>query len=251
MTQTPARTPSHSPRPARVDAASFVPRKVLDAFAGAALLVLAIIIRVKLVPFTNLDFTNYFDKWGNAMRAQGAHFFSSSLANYNPPFLYLYYLGIKLGLSNVAALKSVTMVFEGVLAISVGRAVAEVRGVRWGVAAGLTTLYLPTVMINGPVWGQIDSAYAALCLLAFLSLFRGRRWSPWIWFGLAISFKMQAVFAAPVFVWALLKRPRFSLDMVCGPALSLIIWFTSLIPCWLMGRPMHELLSIYANQADT
>ena len=247
----PRTSPVSSRSGLRTSHPSWVPGRLLNVVTITALLVLAYSIRLALLPYATIDFTHFFDRWGNSMRARGTGFFATSFANYNPPVLYLYYWGIKSGLSNIAALKFTSLVFEALQAVAVGRAVGLLRGRRLGWTVGLAMLYLPTVLLNGPIWGQVDAVYASLCILALTSLFRGRRWSPWVLLGLAVAFKLQAVFVLPMVVFWLLKRSRPSLDMVLGPLLAAAVWFAMLVPAWIMGRPLGELLGIYADHGAT
>ena len=58
-------------------------------------------------------------------------------------------------------------------------------------------LLLPTVVLNGAMWGQADSTYAALCVAGLYHLLCRRPVRAGVYFGLALAFKLQTVFASP------------------------------------------------------
>jgi Gpi18-like mannosyltransferase len=62
------------------------------------------------------------------------------------------------------------------------------------------SLFLPTVLINGSLWGQIDASYTAFSLIALYYLQKNKPFVSSLWYGLAISFKLQAIFFLPVFL---------------------------------------------------
>ncbi len=114
------------------------------------------------------------------------------------------------------------------------------------VAAGMAILFAPSLVLNSAFWGQADSLYTA-ALLGWIYLMMTRRpvWAT-ACFGIALAFKLQAIFLAPVLVALVLKGyvPWKSLLLV--PLIMLL----ALVPSWLAGRPIAELLNIYANQAS-
>jgi Gpi18-like mannosyltransferase len=64
-------------------------------------------------------------------------------------------------------------------------------------------------------------------------------------FGLAFSFKLQAMFLAPFLLILLLKKAFPWKYLLLVPAVYLV----TLIPAWLVGRPLPELLQVYLGQA--
>ena len=72
-------------------------------------------------------------------------------------------------------------------------------------------LFLPVVFLNSAVWAQCDSIYTSFCVMSFYFLLRGRGRLSMALYGVAFSFKLQAVFFAPAAVVFFLKgRLKFS-----------------------------------------
>ncbi len=113
-------------------------------------------------------------------------------------------------------------------------------------AAGMAVLFAPSLVLNSAFWGQADSLYTA-ALLGWIYLMMTRRpfWAT-ACFGIALAFKLQAIFLAPVLMAFVLKGyiPWKSLLLI--PLIILL----ALVPSWLAGRPIADLLNIYANQAS-
>jgi len=64
------------------------------------------------------------------------------------------------------------------------------------------------VIINGAAWGQCDAIYTAFCLGSLYFILADRPAWACILFGLALSFKLQAVFFAPVLLLLFLRGKR-------------------------------------------
>jgi Gpi18-like mannosyltransferase len=65
-------------------------------------------------------------------------------------------------------------------------------------------------------------------------------------FGVAISFKLQAIFLAPLLLILLLKR---KISWYYLPLIP-VVYLVMILPAWFAGRQMRELLLIYSDQAN-
>ena len=73
-------------------------------------------------------------------------------------------------------------------------------------------------MLNSAAWGQCDSIYAAFCLGSLYFLLRGRTWWACVFFGLALSFKLQAIFFLPALLIVLVVNRQRLLALLAVPA---------------------------------
>ena len=62
----------------------------------AAGIILAILIRYSLLDYKSLDYTGKFSHWYNFIKSNGFSAFATNFSNYNPPYLYLLYLVIRI-----------------------------------------------------------------------------------------------------------------------------------------------------------
>ena len=223
---------------------------------GAAGVLAALAVRYPLLPFVSDDMRSAFTPWWafiveNGYFAALRHDFSI----YNVPYLYLLAAAAFLtgGAHSLAAIKIISIVFDFVLAFFVGKCVSlrypESKTIP--VAAALATLFAPTVVANGALWGQSDAIYTAFLAGCLYFLLAGRQAWAFAAFGLAVSFKLQALFLAPSFLWLLAKK---AVRWRCF-LLSPLVWLVTLLPAWFLGRPFGDLrdglLTIYPRQVVT
>ena len=221
----------------------------------AAGLAVAAAVRWPLLPYESVDYERYYEAWYGFLVAND-HFAALryDFSNYNTPYLTLLAAVSFLlpGLRDVFAIKALSLVFDLTLAFFVGKCVAlrypESRIVP--ALAGLSTLLLPTVVLNSAMWGQADAIYTTFLVAGLYFLLRAggprAEAAAFVCFGLAVSFKAQALFLAPALLWFAAKRAlslRFAF-------LAPLVYAVTLLPAWLAGRPLYDLLLIYANQTQ-
>ena len=202
------------------------------------------------IPLTNKDILKGYMPWYDYIVAHGRFAaLADNFADYTPPYLYLLSIG---SLAN-GLLPSFLIIKLIAIAGTIGLAF----GFFWLISAldypearrlpALWLMLLPTVFLNGPWWGQTDAFYAGPLLFAIGEVLRRRPLTAMMAVGIALSFKMQAVFIAPLLLALLLTR-RIPWAYLAIPP---IIYAAMMIPSWLAGRPVNDLIGIYGGQADT
>ena len=221
---------------------------------GAAGVLAALAVRYPLLSFESDDMKIFLAPWW-AFIVENGYFAAlrHDFANYNVPYLYLLATAAFLtgGAHSLVAIKIISIAFDFVLAFFVGKCVSlrypESKTIP--VAAALAALFAPTVVANSAMWGQADAAYTAFLAGCLYFLLAGRQAWAFTAFGLAFSFKLQAVFLAPFFLWLLAKKAvRWRCFFLIPP-----VWLVTLLPAWFLGRPFGDLrdglLTIYPRQA--
>lgn len=209
---------------------------------------LALALRYTLRSFTSGDYENYTSKWYDFIRANGG--FAAlrfKFSNYTPPYLYLLAIsgGLFSGLHKVTAIKLVSIPFDFLCAYFVARLVRlRYSSATSAIAAFLVVLFTPTVFMNGSFWGQIDIIYTTGLVATAYFLSQGKQAPALLAFGLALSFKLQAVFLAPVLVILALSRIIRWRTFLIIP----LAYFAMMVPAWIAGRPIGELMTIYVTQ---
>lgn len=228
------------------DRASFKPRD--EHLILAIGLLLALALRVSLLNFTTLDFHDFHGAWYDFIQKNGGVWaLKYPFSNNTPLYLYLLVAANYAGLSAIQAVKLIPASFDFINAFFVYR-IVQLRYPAGSASlyAFLVALFAPTVVLNGSFWGETDMLYTS-CLVACLYFLLARRtWAGLVAFGLAFSFKLQAMFLAPFLVILLLKRAFPWKYLLLVPAVYLV----TLIPAWLVGRPLPELLQVYLGQTD-
>jgi Gpi18-like mannosyltransferase len=217
---------------------------------GVVGVVLALALRYTLLDFKSLDYYASLKPWYLTLRTEGFSAFATDFSTYNPPYLYLLYLVVRFlpDAPMVVAIKLPAIAADLVCALFASLLVRleyPKRPTLPLIAAG-ALLFAPTVVLNSSFWGQADSLLALGILGAIYFLALGRpRWAM-LFYGIALAFKLQALFLAPV-ILALVLR-----GLVPWKSLLLIpvVLLAALVPAWIAGRPLMDLLGIYAYQAS-
>jgi len=228
----------------------FIPDLHLLAYCVLGILfLLAIASRVSLFNVETNDYTFFIGPWYDFIQTHGGFAaLKYNFSNYNVPYLYLLALTTYLPIPKLDAIKTISVVFDGVLGIFTYLILSlKYRRSYAAIIGALVVISAPTIFINGAVWGQCDAIYTAFCLGSLYFLLKERPAWACIFFGLAISFKLQAIFFLPVFLMLLLKRKLAIKHLVLIPLIFLLM----LVPAFIAGRDAWSLLTIYAGQVNT
>ncbi len=102
----------------------------------------------------------------------------------------------------------------------------------------------PTVIVNSAVMGQQDMTFTFFLLTTVLSVAAGAGALAPLFFGLALAFKLQAIFLSPFFLAMILRRriPWWSLLLLPAG------WLIALTPPLLVGASLREYVSLPFTQ---
>jgi Gpi18-like mannosyltransferase len=100
-------------------------------------------------------------------------------------------------------------------------------------------------MINGPLLGQCDAIWVGCCVLAVASALDRRTYAMSAWAGLGFAFKAQALFLAPFCLVVVMRERKWA-----ALAIPPVIYLAAVLPAWLAGWPIDNLLTIYARQYE-
>ena len=174
---------------------------------------------------------------------------SDNFYNYTPPYIYMmaavsYLDGM---FERITLIKSIPVVFDGIAAFLVFRIVFVARADRrLAAVSALLFLNLPTLILDGAVWGQFDIVYTTFMMAFVYYLIRHRPFLAMLMFAVAFTVKLQAVLLAPLVVYLLLA----------GEIPWLAVWLVPLtytlliLPAALAGRGWIDLFTLYNNQVD-
>jgi Gpi18-like mannosyltransferase len=213
-------------------------------------LVLAVALRYSLLDFKSLDFFASLKPWYNTIKSEGFSAFATPFSTYNPPYLYLLYLMARFmpDLPVVVAVKLPALISDFVCAyivyLMVGLKSRRRRMLSW--LAVMIVLFAPSVVLNSAFWGQADSVFTAGMLACVYLLMIRRPVLAVLAFAIALAFKLQAIFLLPVLVALALKRAIPWKSLLLIPLVLLL----ALVPSWLAGRPVMDLIGVYLYQAS-
>lgn len=215
----------------------------------AFLLALAMVLRGLAMNYETLDYQNFLSDWVDFFREKGGwSALRYSVGNYNLPYLYFLALFSYMDAPDLHLIKLLSIFFDLILAWGVARLVYRFTSKRSTImAAFFVTLFLPTVYLNGAVWGQCDSIYAAFAVWSVVFALSDRPALSVISVALSFAFKLQAVFIMPVFLIFIFSKKIKWYHLAIFP----LTYFIIVLPAVLQGRPFMDSILLYFNQAGT
>lgn len=202
--------------------------------------------RILFMDHVTSDYTDFLSKWVQFFRDNGGFGgIRLPVGDYNVPYLYLMAAISYIPVSDLHLIKLISIFFDLLLALSAMRLTRlAFPGRDKAAAVFCVTLLLPTVVLNGACWGQCDSIYGALTLLALADALDHRPARSVVWLGAAFSFKLQTVFLIPL--WCVLwYSGRVKFKHLC---LFPVSYLATITPALLLGKPLKDILGVYFNQ---
>ena len=224
------------------------PRLRRQTLVMAGVLVLALLVRLLLLSHVTLDYQDFLSKWVEHFRQHGGFAaLRDPVGNYNVTYLYLLAFLSYLPFPDLYGIKLFSILFDLLLAWGGYRLAKRLSDREWAPAAAFSVLLLlPTVVLNGSCWGQCDSVWAALCVLALACALEDKPWRSLILLGLAFSFKLQAIFIIPLWLPLWIRgKVRFR-HLWAFPAAFL----AAISPALLLGKPLKDILGVYLGQTS-
>jgi Gpi18-like mannosyltransferase len=206
----------------------------------------ALLIRVAVFNQETADYVTHLSEWVNTFRVHGAAALAQDVGDYNLPYQYILVLIAQLPLEDLYLIKMVSVFFDFALAILMMLLAERFLNRRYGLAALITVLLLPTVWFNGAFWAQCDALYCffvAACLYAMLA---DRPVLSVAMLTVAFSFKIQTVFFFPVVLLALWGKKYKLRHILVFPAVYLLM----MTPALIAGCSLSSALTIYLRQAS-
>ena len=138
--------------------------------------VLALLIRLSLFKFESGDYLIFLKKWFNYLKDNGRFWALKNYpGDYNAPYMTIMSLLTYIPINPLYSIKMVSVFFDFILAIASASLIKEIIPKNKKFYAFLTycvVLFLPTVILNGALWGQCDVIYSSFVILSLLYLIK-------------------------------------------------------------------------------
>ena len=210
---------------------------------ACALCALAMLARVSFIERSSGDYDIYLADWIAKLAAGSfSEGMQANVGEYNVLYQYILFIITRLGVPALYAVKVVSFIGDAFLAGAAARLAA--RDGKDSMTAFGVVLLLPTVVLNGGMFAQCDSLYAA-CALWGLALCLGNKPArAAACFALSLAFKLQSAFILPIVAvfWA---HKRLKLRDAFVFLLTLL---AVALPALLGGKGLMDILSIYTGQ---
>ena len=198
------------------------------------------------------DYKMFFEPWVATLREAGGGFKGLSAefeyVDYTTPYLLiLSFISICPLFNTLILMKMVSIFFDFVAAIAVGFIVYDMTGKKQsGYMAYTVMLFVPTIVANSAMWAQCDIIFTSFVMLSLLYMLRDKPRISLIFYGVAFAFKLQTLFIAPLYLLLWVKKKMKIQHFLWLP----IVYFIGIIPSWIAGKNLWDLLTVYLFQAN-
>ena len=205
---------------------------------------LAILIRITGFNHRSVDYIGFLSEWVKHFRENGLFLgFKTFPGNYNA--IYMYYLEIISFLPQSMELyliKIFSCIFDFICAFYALKIIFYLtKNKKTSLLIYAVVLFSPTVFINSGLWAQCDSIHTAFVLISFYYLLKNNIRPAMIFFGIGLSFKLQAIFSLP-FIFLFFVYKKISLKNLLYIPIGLV---GVSIPAWLFGWPLPRIIINY------
>lgn len=236
-----------------VDQAWLMKRRML--LSGA--LILGLLIRLLLAAFNEgyVNDLNLFHYWGNYAFNEGLLnlYHGDFFLDYPPGYLYVLYIvaavqklfGITYGSAAFLILYKLPTIIVDLCASYYIYKQAN-KKLSFPVSFGLMMIYLfnPVVLLDGAVWGQVDSIFTFLIIISVGLYTDGRLGKASVIFALAALTKPQAFIFMPIVLLVLLYKKRWKAVITCA-AWGFGTFLLLSLPLFLKGGGLWQLIDLY------
>ena len=208
----------------------------------------AFLVRLYWFDWQSGDYTIYLEPWFTQLKDNGGlAALKDPIGDYNVSYLFLMALLTYLPIQPLYSIKLLSCLADFVLAIYAARIGNRLGGKWTGLCLYAVFLFWPEFVLNSGAWAQCDAIYSAALVSCLYYLMAERPAKASVAFGVAVAFKLQAVFFGPVILLCLLKRKL----KIRHLPLMVLPYVLFLIPPALAGRKILEMLTIYFKQTGT
>ena len=206
-----------------------------------ALCALAMLARVSFIERSSGDYDIYLADWIAKLAAGSfSEGMRANIGEYNVLYQYILFVITRLGVPALYAVKAVSFIGDAFLA----GAAAKLAGRKNGLLAFGAVLLLPTVVLNGGMFAQCDSLYAACALWGLALALGDRPAASAACFALSLAFKLQSAFLLPIVIvlWAGGKLK------VRDVLIFLLTLLCVMLPALLGGKSLASIVGVYTAQ---
>ena len=220
---------------------NFIKKHALEIFIFIIIIVLT---RVLTYQIESLDYLVFLKKWyASIIENGGINSLGMKIGNYGPPYILLLTIGTYITSNALLWVKFISLAFDIIMAVYASLIVKHFKVNKY-IKMFTYTLILPGVIINSAVLGQCDSIYTAFVLMFIYYILKNKNKLALFLFGIALSFKLQAIFVAPVILYLIVTKKVKLLDFMYLVIGGIIL----MLPSMLYGKNLIDIIQVYFQQ---
>ena len=229
--------------------------KHTDIIYFSLIVIIAIIIRIIIIKQSSGDYDLFLKPWFEELKDSGGlPGLAKNIGNYSPPYMTLLALLTYLPIDSLTSIKIVSIIFDFISAITIMKIVEELlkdKEYKRKISMLLSGIYLflPTVFLNSAHWAQCDQIYTSFILISILFLLKNDFKKGIIFWAIAFSFKLQAIFIFPLYVLMYIsdhKNIKFSYFLLIP-----VVVFALSIPKVIYSHDLLVGFNTYFGQANS
>ena len=213
--------------------------------------VLALSFRLNYINNAGGDYDGFLSIWCKYLRDNGG-FKAITTVDTDYNVLYLYFLAFftYLPIRDLYLIKFLSFTFDFIMAFAGSLLISHFnKDSSYKNLYSLTVfsgiLLMPTVILNSSRWVQCDSIYTAFLFLTLYFMLKKKYNTSFILYGVAITFKLQAIFLLPAIGIIYLKNRDFSFkQFLWVPLVNFVLY----IPAVIIGKPITSIFDAYLCQ---
>ncbi len=210
------------------------------------ILIVAILIRIIVIPIKGPDYNLFLSNWYNEIIQNGKlNSLGLQIGNYTPPYILFLTFGTYLISNSLLYIKVLSVIFDIICSIYVALIVYHFCNNKYKACLGFAISFIiPGIIINSSVLGQCDSIYTSFVLMFIYYILKGKIKLACFFFGIALSFKLQAIFVAPVLLYLIFVKKMKIVNFLY----VIVGVFFFMIPSMIYGKNIIDIINIYTQQ---
>lgn len=209
--------------------------------------------RVDFLNFESQDYHSFLINWFIQIKEQGGILvLKQEIGDYNIPYIFILSILSYIPKNPLLLIKLFSIAFDYVVAIVSMLIAYELlkdnkRKHLYALITYSVVIILPSLILNSSAWGQCDSIYTSFVLISLLCLLKEKYFKAFIFLGISFTFKLQAIFILPVYIFIYLSNRKFPIYyFLIIPIVNVIMC----MPAVFVGRSIESCLLIYVNQIN-
>ena len=209
--------------------------------------ILSLWIRLEVKHVISGDWSMWWEHWFHHLYQGGFGALAGDWYDYAPPFVYLLWIITVLPINCMTGFKFMMTGFDFMASIVAALIVYEISKNRTKALITYAVFFLsPVFIVNSVLWAQCDMLVMFWILLCTYFFVKERPSMAMFFFGVAFAFKLQPLWLAPMLVILWVNKKVDFKHFLWLP----VCYFVGIIPAWIAGKPLGELLTIYISQTQ-
>lgn len=207
---------------------------------------ISILFRIFFINIKSDDYLLFLNNWWNKINEYGG--FNSlkyTIGDYPDSYMFLLCIGTSITKNSLIFIKVLSAIFD-ILIFLFGYKIIKYFSKEDANKYSWILILLPGILVNSAILGQCDSIYTAFVLAFIYNILKNHNKLALSFLGIAISFKLQSLFIAPVILY-LIATKKIKIYDLFFIILGFILPF---IPTILIGKGLIENIKILMFQTS-